>query len=372
MLFIMECVKEREIVLTKKEDYSEQPTVEKFSEMLDVKSLENDIYLGRHLDFSSRHVYGGQMVSQAMLAAQSRLDAESVRLNQQAKQLQSMHCYFLEPGDKRLPVYYRVAINRNGRTFSSANIQGFQRKKQIPLEEERMHQADSATEQLIFEAMALFQKPEQGVHAHQSSMPLGLPHPDDVESERVLRKRWLAEAGEQLAALWGLQSLPESLINSFLKERPVDVRPIDPVNPILPVVETWQGQTPPPELLDRRFWFQFRDHDIAYDRAQKGDHSEIMIKSALAYMSDYGMLGPTMRPHGLSFLDRNVKSASLDHSIWFHRKCCLKGWFLYQIESTNLSDSRGLSHGKIYTQSGELVASTAQEGLIRLRKKKTQ
>lgn len=308
--------------------------VSTFSQLFQLEPIGGQQYKGHHLDFATRSVYGGQMVSQAMVAAQS-----SVKVHQ----LRSLHSYFLEPGDKTRPVIYSVQKVRDGRTFSSRYVTAHQESK------------------VIFEMSALFQQEGPEGLSHQADMP-DVPQPDTLEDDQTLRARWLAEGEKRLAELLGLSSCPSALRKLFLAQRPVDIRPIYPVNPLLPTCAL--GDLPPGDsLTERAYWFRFKDPSFSGALCKE----PILVKAALAYMSDYGLLGASLKPHGLSFLDKNLKSTSLDHSVWFHRDADLSDWFLYHTQSGNLSQSRGLNFGKIFDQSGQLVASTAQEGLIRFR-----
>ncbi len=309
--------------------------VKSFSELFDLKKVDDLCFEGRHLEFVTRFLYGGQMVSQSMIAAQHTVESH---------QIQSLHGYFLEPGNKSLPVLYQVTPMRDGRTFSSRHVVALQ------------------NDVAIFEMLALFQKPEAGAHQHQVAMP-DIPSPESLTDETTLRAQWLDGNEQTLATLLGMPALPPAVKALFLSERPVEIRPVDPVNPLSLDLPKATGVVPEEAFLKRSYWFKLRDPDIRC----AGISDEMLLKAIIAYMSDYGLMGVSMKPHGLSFLDRQVKSTSLDHAIWFHRSCDLSDWFLYQTESNNLTDSRGLSHGKIFTRSGELIASAAQEGLIRLR-----
>jgi acyl-CoA thioesterase-2 len=151
------------------------------------------------------------------------------------------------------------------------------------------------------------------------------------------------ELRQQLASL-----LPEKIRSSFVQERPIEIRPVNPVNPFAPT-----KQEP-----HRYHWMRAQD---------KLPDDPLLHQCALAFASDFALMGTAMLPHAVTFMQSNLQAASLDHSIWFHRPLRMDEWLLYEMDSPNANGGRGLNFGRIYSQDGRLVASTAQEGLMRLR-----
>lgn len=276
--------------------------------LLELERLEHNIYRGQNRNIGTGRLYGGQVLAQALVAAQRTVGDE--------RPIHSMHGYFILAGDLAVPVVYFVDRLRDGRSFATRRVTAIQHGK------------------AIFELSASFHRTEEG-HGHQVEMP-DVRGPEESPSELdVLRAR----AGE----------IPEPLRSLLTQDRPLDFRPADEGNPF--------DTSPRPPL--RRYWVR--------TVGALGDGA-LEHQAVLAYASDYGLLGAALNPHGLGFRDPRVMVASLDHSIWFHRPFRMDEWLLYVSESPVSARARGFARGTFFTRDGVLVASTAQEGLIRVRR----
>lgn len=223
----------------------------------------------------------------------------------------SLQSYFIRPGDPSIPVLYQVERSRDGKSFATRRVIAIQKGEQI------------------FNMACSFQTPEDG-YEHQSEMPTPAYSADEV--------------GKFVEA-W-IKSQPEENTR-WLRNAPIEMRAIDPVD----------VANPKPKPPQQAVWLRARSNagdDVALNQA------------FLAYSSDYSLLGTAMRPHGVSW-QSGVQTASLDHIIWFHRPTNFSEWHLYVQDSPSASGARGFNRGAIYRNDGTLVASTAQEGLIRKR-----
>jgi acyl-CoA thioesterase-2 len=227
----------------------------------------------------------------------------------------SLHGYFLRQGDASKPVVYDVDCIRDGGSFTTRRVVAIQ------------------SGQPIFSMSASFQTVEEG-YDHAAAMP-DMPGPDDLVSETELARR-LASA------------IPEKLRKIATAERPIEIRPIEPTNPLRP-------EKKPPV---RGVWFR------AVDRLPD---DPAVHRYLLAYASDFHFLTTAMQPHAVSWLVPGMQVASLDHAMWFHRPFRMDEWLLYAVDSPSASGARGLVRGQLFTREGVLVASTAQEGLMRHR-----
>jgi acyl-CoA thioesterase II len=274
-------------------------------ELLRLEQIEVNLFRGDSRDVGSDRVFGGQVLGQALSAAIQTIENEHVA--------HSLHAYFLLPGDMKIPILYQVERLRNGRSFSTRRVTAIQHG------------------QVIFNLAASFQADQEGV-SHQDTMP-AVPGPEGLLSFGELRQQLLASA-------------PVEIQRYLRAEFPVEVRPVEPTNPLQPEKRAPLGY----------YWFRV---------PQPLPDDPNLHKCILAYASDANLLGAAMRPHGLSFFDPRLKIASLDHAMWFHRPFRADEWLLYAVQSPNAAGARGLAWGHIYTQEGLLVASTAQEGMIR-------
>lgn len=275
--------------------------------LLDLEPIEENIYRGQNRNIGTGRIYGGQVLAQALVAAQ--------RTVPDGRPVHSMHGYFILAGDLDVPVVYFVDVLRDGGSFTTRRVTGIQHGK------------------AIFTMSASFHRPEEGWE-HQADMP-DVPAPEDIVPELDLIR---ARADE----------IPEPLRPFLTQDRPLDFRLVDD--------RDFFDVTPRPPL--RRYWVK--------TVGPLGD-DPLEHHAALAYASDYGLLGSALDPHGVSYRDPRLMVASLDHAIWFHRPLRMDEWLLYVAESPAAAGARGFARGTFYTRDGTLVASTAQEGLMRLR-----
>jgi acyl-CoA thioesterase-2 len=276
-------------------------------ELLTLERLEDNLFRGQSRDIGTRYVFGGQVLGQALSAAQQTVDA--------ARQAHSLHAYFLRAGDIEAPIVYSVERARDGHSFSVRRVVAIQHG------------------QTILNCAISFQIAEDGFE-HQVSMP-EVPPPEDVEPQRPLPPEELAR-------------LPVKLQRWLGTDSPFEFRKIWPRDELHP------ARRPPYQNI----WFRLT--------APVGD-SPVLQRALLAYASDFHLIGTSTLPHGISHLSHNVQMASLDHAMWFHRPFRIDEWLLYSFDSPTAQGARGLARGMIFSRDGSLVASTAQEGLVRVR-----
>jgi acyl-CoA thioesterase-2 len=281
-------------------------TLDDLSDLLDLEYIEHNIFRGRSIDIGSGTVFGGQALAQSLVAARRTVDDD--------RGGHSMHGYFILPGDVDAPIVYEVDRLRDGNSFTTRRIVAIQHGR------------------AIFNMAASFQAPEDGAE-HQAEMP-DVPGPDDLPRELDLIRR--VE-----------DRIPEELRSFYTRERPVEFRPVEPVDPFDPA-------TNPPS---NHVWLRARG-TLPDDR--------LTHQGVLAYASDYGLLSTALRPHGLSFVQPDLQLATLDHALWFHRPVQADDWLLYAMDSPSASGARGFTRGQIFARDGTLVASVAQEGLMRV------
>lgn len=286
-------------------------TADDLVRLLDLEPLEVNIYRGRNRDIGTGRIYGGQVLAQALVAAQRTVDED--------RPVHSMHGYFILPGDLSAPVVYFVDRLRDGRSFTTRRVTAIQHGR------------------TIFNLSASFHVREPGLE-HQSAMP-EVPPPEELPSEVDLIR---AQADR----------IPPHLRAILTQDRPIDFRP----------VERLDFFDPTPREPIRRFWF--RSVGSVPDDAE-------LHQAVLAYASDYGLLGAVLQPHGLSVRSHGLQVASLDHALWFHAPFRVDRWLLYAIDAPVAAGARGFARGSIFTQDGRLVASVAQEGLTRVREDAT-
>ena len=278
--------------------------------LLDLEEIERNHYRGQSPDDSWQRVYGGQVLGQALVAASRTVEDPK-------RHAHSLHAYFLRPGDPAVPLLYVVDRIRDGRSFTTRRVVAIQHGRPI------------------FNMSISFQLFEQGLE-HQFEMP-DAPDPETLEPEHVIRRRQARAAG------W-----KDEDIDRFARERPIEMRPIQARNEFAPE---------PMEPL-QTCWMR-----VAGRMPDDGG----LHQCALAYLSDWSLLDTCIWPHGVSWMQGNLQTASLDHAMWFHRPFRTDEWMLYVQDSPASGGARGFNRGLIYTQDGTLVASVAQEGLIRLR-----
>lgn len=281
-------------------------------ELLTLEKLEENIYRGMSRNLVGKRVFGGQVLGQALRAASYTTDRPA----------HSLHAYFLYGGDINAPIIYEVDRLRDGKSFVSRQVRAIQHGR------------------VIFSAMVSFANPEEGLN-YQHQEP-EYPAPETLKSENELKQGIL-------------NFVPENVRASFMRERHVEIRPIDPVNPFQP-----QPEAP------------YNAHYIrTHDRIPKQLDDITLHQAIVAFYSDFTLMTTALRPHGLSYISPSLQCASIDHAIYFHRPLRADEWMLYDMEATVSAASRGLNFGRMW-QNGQLVCSTVQEGLIRLREIETQ
>ncbi len=280
------------------------PVLDDLIGLLKLERLEVNLFRGESRDIGSKQVYGGQVLGQALSAAAYTVEERTIH---------SLHAYFLRRGDMHSPIVYEVDRQRDGRSFSNRRVVAIQHGRPI------------------LNLAASFQVSEEGMSHVQPAPPV--PAPED-----------LPPAAESIA---GIDKLPEKLRRFLLEFRPFDFRWVDPPN----------YQDPKPAEPRRRLWFR---------TAGALPDDPDLHRALLAYASDYGLLTTALLPHALSLFSDNLQLASLDHAIWFHRPFRLDQWLLYCYDSPTATGARGFSRGQLFDREGQLVASVAQEGLMRV------
>jgi acyl-CoA thioesterase-2 len=272
--------------------------------LLTLERLELNLFRGESRDIGSPQVFGGQVLGQALVAASATVESRMVH---------SLHAYFLVRGDFNAPIVYEVDRARDGRHFSMRRVVAIQHGEPI------------------FNLSASFQTAEAGLE-HQSPMP-DVPLPESLQSIASYADRLPADA-------------PQRLVDMLTQPRPFEFRPT--VTPYF-----LQPKVQPPH---KSVWFR------AVDRLPD---DEVLHRSLLAYASDFNLLDTATMPHGLYFPSAKLVMASIDHAMWFHRALRIDDWLLYATDSPSASGMRGFTRGSIFARDGRLVASTAQEGLMR-------
>ncbi|MCC6632660.1 MAG: acyl-CoA thioesterase II [Gammaproteobacteria bacterium] len=273
-------------------------------QLLELEPLELNLFRGASRDIGSPQVFGGQVLGQALRAAYATVEGREVH---------SLHAYFLRRGDFRAPIVYQVDRSRDGGSFSSRRVVAIQHGEQI------------------FHMAASFQVPEEGL-THQIAMP-DVPPPEALPDLREL----IEAAGP----------LPPAVGRFAGRDSPFEFRTVQPVN-------FRSAEVAPPRF------------DVWFRTAGSPGSDARQHRCLLAYVSDYHLIGTAMRPHGLTLASPGVVVASIDHAMWFHREVRVDDWLLYSIESPTMAGARGFAHASIFRRDGLLVASTAQEGLVRV------
>lgn len=278
----------------------------KLVELLDVSPTGGDHFQGENEDIGFPNIFGGQVLGQALMAACRTVEDRLPH---------SMHGYFLRPGNHDIPIDYEVQRVRDGRSFTVRRVIARQAGREI------------------FTCAVSFQVKEDGLE-HQIDMPAA-PSFEGLQSEAELFKTWASKFPEALREKWG-------------RERSVEIRQAGQQDPFKPVVSEPVKQS----------WIRVRGN-LPDD--------PVLHCSLLAYASDFSFLGTSLLPHGYSVIARDVQVASLDHALWFHRGFRIDDWLLYDKESPTASGGRGFNRGAFFNRDGILVASAAQEALIRKR-----
>lgn len=282
-------------------------SMEHLIDILDLEQVEENLFRGQSPDVGWQRLFGGLVISQALVATQRTVPAD--------RYVHSLHAYFLRPGDPAVPVVYEVDRIRDGGSFTTRRAVAIQHGKPI------------------FALSASFQRDEPGLD-YQMPMPDVTP-PEDLPDSDAIYGKFLRLAPDHVREFW-------------LRERPVEIRPVSMTHYI-------SSDSLEPS---QHVWVRANGR-VPDDRATAA--------AVLAYVSDMTLLDTALFPHGLSIFDKVIQGASLDHAMWFHDAPDFSDWLLYTQDSPFSGGARGLSRGAIYTRSGRLVASVAQEGLIRKR-----
>jgi acyl-CoA thioesterase-2 len=276
--------------------------------ILDLEELDLNLFRGRSPQVGWQRVFGGQVVGQALVAAIRTVDA--------SRPPHSMHAYFLLPGDPKVPIIYDVDRMRDGGSFTTRRVTA------------RQHGHP------IFSTLVSFHSEEQGLD-HQAKMP-DVPGPDTLPSEAEVREKILP-------------TMPDPVRRYYERERPIELRPVE--------FERYLGKKFP----DGKFHVWIKATGRLPD-------DPAIHRCVLAYTSDMGLLDTALVPHGRTLFEKEFMAASLDHALWLHRPFRADEWLLFAQDSPNLHGSRGFARGLIFKQDGTLVASVAQEGLVRQRR----
>ena len=273
--------------------------------LLELERIETNIFRGDSRDIGSPQVFGGQVLGQALSAAQHTVDGRVAH---------SLHAYFLRRGDMGAPIIYEVDRARDGGSFSNRRVVAIQHGRPI------------------LNLAASFQSPEDGL-VHQDTMP-DVPPPEGLKDLTHL-------------AADVLDTIPVKLRRFMTDQRPFEFRP----------VEQRSFDEPRTQAPVKHVWIRAVDK-VPDDLA--------LHQNLMAYVSDFELLATSTLPHALPFTRGNVMLASLDHALWFHREFRMDEWLLYSMESPNASGARGYARGQFFARDGQLIASTTQEGLVRV------
>lgn len=278
--------------------------IQELLNLLDLESLEVNLFRGQSQDYFGHNVFGGQVLGQALMAAGRTVPNRLAH---------SLHAYFLLAGDPKAPIVYQVDRVRDGKSFTTRTVRAIQHGE------------------IIFTMMASFAQEEDGFD-HQIPMP-DVPGPETLKSELELRRMILPFIPEAQRAIMGL-------------ERPMELRPIDPINPFALKAE--------------------EPHRAQWMKTQSAlPDDPFLHQCILAFASDFALMGTALLPHAAHFMQPTMQCASIDHAMWFHRAFRIDEWMLYAMDAPSASASKGINRGLIYTREGILAASTAQEGLMR-------
>jgi acyl-CoA thioesterase-2 len=276
--------------------------------LLSLERIEENLFRGQSQDLGWGTVFGGQVLGQALSAAVQTTPAD--------REVHSLHAYFLRPGDVSKPIVYDVDRIRDGGSFTTRRVVAIQ------------------SGAAIFNMAASFHKVEDGFE-HQDPMP-EVPPPEQIPTEQ-----------ERFAASTAAHRVPKQFVERFTREQAFEMRPVE-------TIDDPEGPTPMPPR--RLVWLK---------TTGRLPDNPALHRYLLAYASDHGFLATALFPHGVSFFTGKVQVASLDHVMWFHAPFRVDEWLLHAMDSPVARGSRGLVRGRVFTRDGRLVASTAQEGLIR-------
>jgi acyl-CoA thioesterase-2 len=282
--------------------------VQDLIDVLTLEQLEVNLFRGRSPQVGWQRVFGGQVIGQALMAACQTIDVAE-------RPPHSLHAYFLLGGDPKVPIIYEIDRIHDGNSFATRRVVAIQHG------------------QAIFSMGVSFHRIEAGVQ-HQATMPT-VPTPEELPSEAELKERVLP-------------MMPDPVRRYYERERPIELRPVE--------FDRYLGK----KLDNGNFNIWIRVTGRLPDAL-------VFHQCVLAYTSDMTLLDTALIPHGRTVFDKSVMAASLDHALWFHRPFRADEWLLYAQDSPNLAGNRGLSRGLIFARDGTLVASVAQEGMLRER-----
>ena len=278
--------------------------VEDLLKILDLEQIEVNLFRGQSPKSGWQRVFGGQVIGQSLVAARRTVEGRHPH---------SLHGYFMRPGDPKVPIIYEVDRIRDGKSFTTRRVVAVQHG------------------QAIFAMSASFQVDEGGFD-HQAPMP-DVPGPDELPSEDDVKAELLSQ-------------MPEPMRTYYERERPIDMRPVE--------INRYLSREP----MEPQFHVWIRTTGRLPD-------DPAVHQCVLAYASDMTLLDTSLVPHGRTVFDPTIQGASIDHAMWFHRPFRADEWLLYAQDTPNAGGARGFSRGLIFSQDGTLVASVAQEGLIR-------
>jgi len=284
--------------------------IEDLLTILDLEQLEVNLFRGRSPQVGWQRVFGGQVIGQALVAAIRTVEVPD-------RPPHSMHAYFLLAGDPKVPIIYDVERVRDGKSFTTRRVKAIQHG------------------QPIFITSVSFHRSEPGM-THQAKMP-AVPMPEELPSEAEIKASVLP-------------LMPDPVRRYYERERPIELRPVE------------FGRYLGKRYEDARF-------NVWIRATGKLPDNHAIHECVLAYASDMTLLDAALIPHGRTVFDKDIMAASLDHALWLHRPFRADEWLLYAQDSPNLSGARGFSRGLIFARDGTLVASVAQEGLVRERRK---
>ncbi|MFN4020481.1 MAG: acyl-CoA thioesterase [Erythrobacter sp.] len=288
--------------------------------LLTVEKRAADVYAGPPQADGVGRVFGGQVLAQALQAAQGSVT--------DGKRAHSLHAYFLRGGREGAPIEYRIERDFDGRSFANRRVVASQ-------------EGEDGTPVPILNLTASFQRPEEGLEHNDSPMP-DVPAPEDLRPDMEQRR--------ELAEKWG-ERLSEQQRRMMLRPRPIEMRTCDALH--------WMSRDPRPPRAHT--WFR------VCAPIAGGTDTPALHRAIITYASDYTLLGTSALPHGLSWMRGELVGASLDHALWFHRDCRADEWLLYATDAPWSGGGRGFNRGRIFNRAGELVASVAQEGMMRRR-----
>lgn len=279
--------------------------VQDLLKVLDLEQIEVNLFRGRSPQAGWQRVFGGQVIGQALVAACRTVEARLPH---------SMHAYFILPGDPKVPIVYDVERVRDGKSFATRHVKAIQHGHPI------------------FSMSVSFHDTESGIQ-HQVQMP-DVPGPDELPGETDMRERILP-------------MMPDPVRNYYERERPIELRPVE---------------------FDRYRGKKFDRFHVWIRTTGRLPDDPAIHQCVLAYASDMTLLDTVLAQHGRTLFEKTFMAASLDHALWLHRPFRADEWLLYAQDSPNLNAARGFARGLIFKQDGTLVASVAQEGLVRERR----